>query len=114
PVTHGVASSSLVRTAKREAKASLFCLKMKSYYVYIIYSATHDLYYKGYTSNLEIRLLQHNNHESRYTAEKAPWELVFIQSFSSKTEALKRERSLKKYSHDQLQVVIDSELNEIS
>ena len=83
------------------------------HFVYIIYSSTFDKFYKGYSVDPYQRLLQHNNQESRYTRQFTPWELVFIQSYDTKTEALKREIALKKYSKSQIQELIKSKLNEL-
>ena len=33
---------------------------------------------------------------SRFTANRGPWELVFLEVFSSKSEALLREKAIKK------------------
>ena len=63
----------------------------------MIYSSSRNLYYKGYSMRPYIRLLEHNEGKSRYTKDKGPWELVFLQVFSTKTEALKREKSLKQF-----------------
>ncbi|UTW66567.1 GIY-YIG nuclease family protein [bacterium SCSIO 12643] len=84
-----------------------------NYYVYIIRSISTGKFYKGYSLSPYNRLKQHNNGESRYTQHFCPWELVFIQSFDSKTEALKREKVLKKYSKKQIDNLIKSPLNEI-
>jgi len=84
------------------------------YYVYIIHSQKFDKYYKGYTSNPFLRLKEHNNGFSRYTANFTPWKLVFLQSFPTKKEALIRERKLKKYSKEKLKNLILSPLNEIN
>jgi putative endonuclease len=73
-----------------------------SHFVYIIYSRNHDKYYKGYSANPVKRLDQHNNQESKYTKNFCPWELVYIEKLSNKSEALKREKSLKKYSKKQI------------
>jgi putative endonuclease len=75
--------------------------------VYIIYSASRGIYYKGYTTNAEKRLEQHNKNESRYTANKGPWSLVYIEVYQSKREALIREKSIKKYSKAQLLQLIN-------
>ncbi len=64
--------------------------------VYIIYSSKHDVYYKGYTENIEKRLEFHNTDKSKYTAGKGPWVLVYQEKFDSKSDALKREKQLKK------------------
>jgi len=66
------------------------------YFVYILQSDLDDSYYIGYTSDLERRLIDHNDGRSRYTSKKVPWKLVYTESYNSKSEALKRERFLKK------------------
>ncbi len=66
------------------------------FYVYIIYSAVKDVYYKGFTTDLEKRLLKHNSDESNYTSSVSDWVLVYSKEFGTKTEALKEEKRLKK------------------
>ncbi len=70
---------------------------MMSFYVYIIYSPKHDKYYKGFTLNPHKCIGEHNDGLSRYTSNFRPWNLVFLEKFNDKKEALKRERGLKKY-----------------
>ncbi|HNO80946.1 MAG TPA: GIY-YIG nuclease family protein [Bacteroidia bacterium] len=42
--------------------------------VYVIYSQSHNVFYKGVTEDLERRLFQHNNGLlGTYTKNKAPW-----------------------------------------
>ena len=67
-----------------------------NYFVYIIQSLADSSFYIGYTSNIELRLKKHNNGLSRYTSKKLPWKLVYSESFNNKSEAIKRERFLKK------------------
>ena len=66
------------------------------FYVYLIQSEVDSSSYIGYTSNLELRIKQHNNGESIYSRRKKPWKLVYSEEFENKTFALKRERFLKK------------------
>jgi putative endonuclease len=66
------------------------------FYVYLIQSEVDSSFYIGYTSNLELRLKQHNNGETIYSSRKKPWFLVYSEVFENKTLALKRERFLKK------------------
>jgi putative endonuclease len=66
-----------------------------SHYVYIIFSASHDIYYKGYSSRPYERLKEHNEDKSRYTSGKGPWSLVFLFEFHTKMDALQKEKSLK-------------------
>jgi putative endonuclease len=66
------------------------------YYTYILQSEKDWSYYVGSTSDLERRITEHNNGHSPYTSKKRPWKLFYYEEFSSKTEALKREKFLKK------------------
>ncbi len=66
------------------------------HFVYIIYSASHDIYYKGYSEDPIKRVKDHNLDLSRYTAGKGPWELVYTEEYPTKREALIREKALKK------------------
>ena len=66
------------------------------YYVYIIFSLRLNIYYKGITQHPEKRLFEHNNGLARFTASRGPWELVFLEMVSSKSEALLREKAIKK------------------
>ncbi|HQW18348.1 MAG: GIY-YIG nuclease family protein [Bacteroidia bacterium] len=64
--------------------------------VYVIYSQSHNVFYKGMTEDLERRLFQHNNGLlGNYTKNKAPWRLVYSETFLSKSDALKREKYFK-------------------
>ena len=81
------------------------------YYVYIIYSAAVDVYYKGYTLDYDKRLEQHNDNKSRYTAHKGPWTLIFVQEFKDKSDALKREKQLKRQNRAYLEWLLNQEIN---
>ena len=66
--------------------------------VYILYSLDADRYYIGYTSiAISERLKKHLSSYSGYTAKFKDWELVFTESFKLKTDALSREKELKKW-----------------
>lgn len=81
------------------------------FYVYIIQSWVDKSYYKGFTENPANRLLQHNNGESTYTSNKTTWQLVYIEELLTKRDALIREKSLKKYSHAQIEKLMTSDKN---
>ena len=66
------------------------------FWVYIIQSLKDDSFYIGYSGNIKQRLEYHNKGLSRHTKNKRPWKLVYSETFKTKTEALKRERFLKK------------------
>ena len=115
PVTHGVASSSLVRTAKTLSPNSSVLLGLlyfwdMAYFTYIIYSHSCQVYYKGSTQAPEKRLWEHNQDLSRYTKGKGPWKLVYLKAHSSKREALIAERKLKKAGSSYLKKLIDQYL----
>lgn len=81
------------------------------FYVYILQSLKDRSYYKGFTENPLLRLERHNKGDSIYTRNKIPWEIVYLERKELKQEALIRERSLKKYSHEQIQQLIISSKN---
>ena len=83
------------------------------YFVYII-SNPSNILYKGYTRNIVKRLEYHNSGKSKYTRNKGPWKLVFIKTFSDKSEALKYEIKLKKQNNKYLNWLIQSENNEMN
>ncbi len=66
------------------------------WYVYIIYSKKIDRYYVGYTDDLEWRLERHNSGWGKYTKRGIPWELVYDEKHKTKSEAIKREREIKR------------------
>ncbi|MEA3391916.1 MAG: GIY-YIG nuclease family protein [Candidatus Marinimicrobia bacterium] len=66
------------------------------YYTYIIYSESKDRYYVGYTTDLGLRLEKHNSGNSRSTKSGVPWEMVYYEEYKLKTEAMARERAIKK------------------
>jgi putative endonuclease len=66
------------------------------FYVYILQSDIDASFYIGFTANLELRLLQHNNGEATFSRRKKPWKLVYSEQYAIKSEALKREKFLKK------------------
>ena len=69
---------------------------MIHHYVYIIYSPSHDAYYKGYSTDYLRRLEQHNAGKTTYTKNKGPWKLVYAEELGSKKEALIKEKMLKR------------------
>ena len=66
------------------------------FYVYILESIKDSSFYIGQTEDLEKRLNFHNQGLSKYTSGKTPWHIVCFEEYKTRTEALKRERFLKK------------------
>ena len=61
----------------------------KEYHVYILHCSD-GTYYTGMTSNLENRMIQHNEAEfpKAYTARRRPLKLEFVATFSSVFDAI--------------------------
>ncbi len=68
---------------------------MTNWCTYILYSKRVDKYYVGVTENLCKRLERHNQGWGRFTKMGIPWEVVYYETFNSKSEAMKREREIK-------------------
>ena len=67
------------------------------YYFYILKSMMKDFHYYGVTKNIFSRLKQHNMGKVKSTKAYRPYYLIHAEEFTSKTEALKRERFAKSY-----------------
>jgi len=66
------------------------------YFVYILYSDKCDKYYVGQTDFLEKRIYEHNNSKGgKFSSTCAPWRLVYHEKYSSRNEAVTREREIK-------------------
>ena len=65
-------------------------------YVYIL-RCKDDSLYTGWCIDLEKRLALHNSGKgAKYTRSKRPCKLVYYEEISNKSEALKREKAIKK------------------
>ena len=66
------------------------------WYTYIIYSYIIDHYYIGYSEDIDKRLAHHLSGTSRFTSRANDWKIVYSEQFATKTEAIKREREIKR------------------
>jgi putative endonuclease len=70
------------------------------YWVYILQSQSTGRFYCGHTDNLERRISQHNDPEYTSTRTtkvlKGPWKIIYTNKRSSRGEAMKLERTIKK------------------
>lgn len=66
------------------------------FFTYIIQNPEGKLY-KGFTSDLQQRVSQHNAHDGfrSYTHKKGPWKLVYSEQFATEQEAREREKFFK-------------------
>lgn len=65
------------------------------YYVYVIKSRFLKFHYKGFCSNLEKRLTEHNSKMTRSNKHYAPFDLVYFEKCSSREEAAEKEKHWK-------------------
>ncbi len=68
------------------------------YYIYIIYSDTANLFYVGYTSDPQLRLIEHNNNPHyTFTSKLRPWVMkALFECGLSESDAIITERFIKK------------------
>lgn len=66
------------------------------FYLYIIQSELDGSYYVGSTHDIKRRLKEHNGKSAHFTSKKKPWKVSHIEEFASKTEAIQRERYIKR------------------
>ncbi|MES2864235.1 MAG: GIY-YIG nuclease family protein [Bacteroidota bacterium] len=65
--------------------------------VYIIFSSTKDKFYIGLTSDLEEKIIRHNQRSKGFTGNTNDWKIVYTENYSTKTEALAREKQIKSW-----------------
>jgi putative endonuclease len=66
------------------------------YFVYFLKSLKNAKIYTGSTGQLlEKRLRQHNIGLNKWTSENGPFDLIYFESYSCKTDARKRENFYK-------------------
>ena len=66
------------------------------FYVYILQSLKDFSFYVGQCDDLDYRMSKHFDGMSKYTATKRPLRLVYFEVFVTRSEALKREKEIKK------------------
>ena len=76
------------------------------FYVYILYSASLDIYYKGFSTDVEKRLEYHLNSEHKFTSKAKDWVIVYVKEFAEKTDALREEQRLKKLNRESIERLI--------
>ena len=65
------------------------------FHTYILISQKDGIHYYGSTSNLDSRLKAHNSRNVKFTKGHRPWEIIYTEEFSSRSEAGKRELFFK-------------------
>jgi putative endonuclease len=71
----------------------------KSYYVYLLL-CDDGSYYTGYTHNVASRLERHKKgHGASYTRMRKPKRVAYVEKFSTRAAATRREHQIKALSH---------------
>jgi putative endonuclease len=65
-----------------------------NFFVYIL-QADDGFYYTGQTSDIEARLKQHQQGRVTATSYRSGWRVMHVEEFSSRVEAMRRERQIK-------------------
>ncbi len=66
------------------------------YYTYILYSEKSNSYYIGSTQHIQTRMERHNAGATKSTKPGRPWKLVYSEEFNSRSDAINREKYIKK------------------
>ena len=98
-VTHPVNTATM--TIRRKADVIVLVLLM-SYTVYILYSPSLKRFYKGFTSDIDSRILYHNGGHEDFTKKGIPWTLCWHTTKTTKSDALKLEKKLKNLTNSRL------------
>ena len=80
--------------------------------VYVLRSRSLRHFYTGQTARLEERIEEHQLGLSPSTKGRGPWDLVHTEIFSTRAEAMKRERELKSGTgRDELRKILETKGN---
>ena len=69
---------------------------MATFCIYILYSSKVDKYYVGESEDVNARLKSHLSGISKFTSIADDWKLVYSEEYETRTEAVRREREIKK------------------
>jgi putative endonuclease len=67
------------------------------YKLYVLQSEKTKRYYIGQTEDLNERFLKHNSGSVKSTKNGIPWSVVYTEDYDNRTDALIREKEIKKY-----------------
>ncbi|MBC6110762.1 GIY-YIG nuclease family protein [Pedobacter fastidiosus] len=78
--------------------------------VYILQSSKNGRFYIGHTEDLIKRILRHNSGQVVATKNKGPWEVVYKEIYSIRSEAVRRELEIKsKKSRKYIETLINTQ-----
>ena len=89
-------------------------VSLKNFFVYVLFSLKDKRLYIGYTTNLELRLIEHNWGRVTSTKDRRPLQLIFHEVFINKDDAKAREVFLKSgFGRDQLKKALGKTLTDL-
>ena len=68
-----------------------------TFIVYILFSKSKNKFYIGFTSNLDERLVRHNQKSKGFTGNVNDWQIVYTEYYPTKELTLKRELQIKSW-----------------
>jgi len=71
-------------------------MNKEKFFTYILQSMKDFSFYIGQCDDLDWRVSKHNDGQGTYTSSKLPWRLVYFEMFDSRSEALMREKHIKR------------------
>ncbi len=66
-----------------------------SYFAYVIYSDSHQRFYKGHCVDIDTRLKEHNSGKTKSIKAFIPFRLVYFEEFETREESIHREKYFK-------------------
>ena len=83
-----------------------------AFYLYILESEVNERFYIGTAADLDDRIKRHNEGRSKSTKFGRPWKMVYTEEFASRSEAMARERQLKRWKNrDRIESLIKRKSN---
>ena len=87
--------------------------KMLPFYMYIL-KCFDGLYYVGHTDDIKKKIAMHNEgNVTIFTQRRLPIELVFMQDFATRAEAIEMEQRVKGWSRKKKEALINGNWNEL-
>ncbi len=70
-------------------------MKLLPYAVYVLFSEKDHLLYVGFTTDINKRIINHNNGDTTSTKHRRPLKLIFAEYYLFKEDAMYREKYFK-------------------
>ena len=82
-----------------------------THYVYVVECSDGTLY-TGYTTDVERRVEEHNAGEgAKYTRGRTPVEVVHVEEYATRSDAMSREAEIKKMSRMEKERLVDGRIS---